>query len=93
MPEAIRQIEEILIGGLVDNSEVSEEASDPREIEDGPLTMEEKVKKTLKKRHLSRAERDAFHKPKSDWFETQDGEACRSAETLVVKDIITKFVK
>lgn len=54
---------------------------------------EEALKNELKKRHLSRDERHTLHKPKNDWVETPTGEVLRSAETLVVSDIIHKHLK
>lgn len=54
---------------------------------------EEALKNELKKRHLSRDERHRLHKPKNDWVETPTGEVLRSAETLVVSDIIHKHLK
>jgi hypothetical protein len=61
--------------------------------EERDLISPDELKETLKKRHLNRMERDALHKPKTDWFETPAGEVCKNAETLVVSDIINKFVK
>lgn len=56
-----------------------------------PIQDEEvMIKETIKSRHLSGAERVAYHKPKSDWYETPAGEVCRSADTLTVVDILKK---
>lgn len=58
----------------------------------GDYTQDE-LKEILKKKHLNRIERDAFHRPKSDWSESPSGEVCKNAETLVVSDIIKKYSK
>lgn len=50
-------------------------------------------KAVMKRRHLNSHERQRLHKPKSDWVETPSGEICKSAETLVVKDIVSKYCK
>lgn len=63
------------------------------EDEDFNLISPDELKETLKKKHLNRIERDAFHRPKSDWQETPSGEVCKNAETLVVSDIIKKYSK
>lgn len=46
---------------------------------------------TLKERHLSKRERQAFHKPKSDILSTDRGEVCKNACTLEVDDLIAKI--
>lgn len=48
------------------------------------------VKEIIKKRHLNMHERARVHKPASDWIETPAGEVCRSADTLMVQDILKK---
>jgi len=42
----------------------------------------------LKKRHLNKSERQAYHKPKRDWELTNKGEVCKSACSLVVDDLV-----
>lgn len=42
----------------------------------------------LKKRHLNKNERQAYHKPKRDWELTNKGEVCKSACSLVVDDLV-----
>lgn len=56
------------------------------------MSEEELLKSELKKRHLNGGERRHYHKPKSDWQESPAGEVCRNAETLVVSDIVSKYV-
>ena len=51
---------------------------------------EEAVRKLMKKRHLIKPERDQLHNPEPDFIESSRGEACRSACTLDVSDIIIK---
>lgn len=63
------------------------------EEQDFNLISPDELKETLKKKHLNRIERDAFHRPKSDWSESPSGEVCKNAETLVVSDIIKKYSK
>ena len=49
-----------------------------------------KIKPVLKKRHLNQDERRALNNPNSDWIQTQSGEVCKSACTLVVDDLVEK---
>jgi len=51
---------------------------------------EEAIRKLMKKRHLLKPERDQLHNPEPDFIESSRGEACRSACTLDVSDIIIK---
>lgn len=51
---------------------------------------EEAIRKLMKKRHLIKPERDQLHNPEPDFIESSRGEACRSACTLDVSDIIIK---
>ncbi len=44
----------------------------------------------LKKRHLTREEREALHNPQSDYILTSKGEVLRNACTLDVRDILEK---
>lgn len=45
----------------------------------------------MKRRHLRKEERDRLHKPGSDWLDTPRGDACYSATTLPIEDIVKKF--
>lgn len=51
-------------------------------------TSLEKAKETMKKRHLSKNERERLHNPKRDWLMTGKGEICRSSSVLVVDDLV-----
>lgn len=42
----------------------------------------------LKKRHLSRSERERLHRPDPDWEMVGKKEVCHSACTLVVDDLL-----
>lgn len=55
----------------------------------GQVTVEkESLKDILKKRHLSKSERQFLHKPLPDW-ELQSGkEICKSTCSLVVDDLV-----
>lgn len=53
-------------------------------------TMDDDVKTVIKKRHLSRDERRMLHKPESDWSESNNGDVCKSACSLEVKDLLVK---
>ena len=52
-----------------------------------------KLKETLKARHLSRDERQMFHRPNSDYCQSPKGEIKKSATTLEVADLVQKFCK
>ena len=55
-----------------------------------PLKRKEPVKKEeLKKRHLTKQEREVLHKPASDWVETQRGETCKNACSLEISDLVS----
>jgi hypothetical protein len=49
------------------------------------------LKKELKKRHLNKQERDAFHNLKSDWCESPRGDVCKNASSLEIDDIVSKI--
>ena len=49
------------------------------------------IKKTMKKRHLEKRERESLHRPLNDWKETSRGEVCINACSLPVDDIISKY--
>lgn len=51
-------------------------------------TSLEKAKEIMKKRHLSKNERERLHNPKRDWLMTGKGEICRSSSVLVVDDLV-----
>lgn len=57
-------------------------------LEERHITMD---KSMLKKRHLNREERQILHKPRPDWIQTEHGEVCRSASSLVVDDLVSKY--
>lgn len=57
-------------------------------ITDNDFTM---TKEILKQRHLNREERQIFHRPAPDWVQTQHGEVNRSACSLVVDDLVSKY--
>lgn len=42
----------------------------------------------LKKRHLTKEERQAYHMPRKDWELTGKGEVCKSTCSLVVDDLV-----
>ena len=50
----------------------------------------DQLKVTLKKRHLKKNERDAYHQPEDDWCESKKGDVCRSSFTLDLDDILEK---
>lgn len=54
---------------------------------------EQPMKTKDKTRHLTKAERDALHRPESDYTLSRGKEVCRSACTLEVTDIIIKYKK
>ena len=57
------------------------------------ITMNQETEASLKQKHLTKEERDAYHSPASDWEETPRGERCKSACTLDVSDVVVKFNK
>lgn len=65
--------------------------------EEEPLEVEEiamdKIEKIMKERHLTKAERQALHKPKSDWIEGRKGEECRAACELKVNDLVPSTLR
>lgn len=64
-----------------------EETEDVEEI---PM---DKIEKIMKERHLTKAERQALHKPKSDWIEGKKGEECRAACELKVDDLVPSTLR
>lgn len=54
------------------------------------INRPEMDKKLLKKRHLSKQERDMLHNPASDWCETNKGEVCKNACSLEISDLLDK---
>ena len=52
------------------------------------ITAKELDKTLLKKRHLTKPERDHYHKPNRDWVLTARGEVCKSTTILVVDDLL-----
>lgn len=54
---------------------------------------EQPMKTKDKTRHLTKAERDALHRPEPDYTLSRGKEVCRSACTLEVTDIIIKYKK
>lgn len=64
-----------------------EESEDVEEI---PM---DKIEKIMKERHLTKAERQALHKPKSDWIEGKKGEECRAACELKVDDLVPSTLR
>jgi hypothetical protein len=63
---------------------------DPQQEESEKSNLESFLRKTLKKRHLSKAEREGFNKPNSDWILKGAKEVCKAAHALPIEDIITK---
>lgn len=47
----------------------------------------------MKERHLTKNERDLFHKPLNDWHDSKKGDVLKSASSLEVEDIIRKHIK
>lgn len=47
----------------------------------------------MKHRHLTKNERDALHKPTSDWTDTVRGDRLKSFSSLQVDDIISKYAE
>lgn len=64
-----------------------EETEDVEEI---PM---DKIEKIMKERHLTKAERQALHRPKSDWIEGKRGEECRAACELKVDDLVPSTLR
>jgi hypothetical protein len=54
----------------------------------GQVHSTEQKELDLKKRHLTRSERDRLHKPDPDWTMVGKKEVCHSACTLVVDDLL-----
>lgn len=48
------------------------------------------LKEALKKRHLTKEERDILHRPVSDYVQSKTGEVCKNACSLPIEDIISK---
>jgi hypothetical protein len=44
----------------------------------------------MRKRHLTKEERDSKHNPASDWCESPRGEECRSFYSLELDDLLDK---
>lgn len=63
------------------------------ETEDAEEIPMDKIEKIMKERHLTKAERQALHKPKSDWIEGKKGEECRAACELKVDDLVPSTLR
>jgi len=61
---------------------------DDQDFSEEELIDDEQIAQLMKSRHLTKAERHALHKPKSDWIEGRRGEECRAAHELRVDDIV-----
>lgn len=63
---------------------------EPEDVEEIPM---DKIEKIMKERHLTKAERQALHRPKSDWIEGKKGEECRAACELKVDDLVPSTLR
>jgi hypothetical protein len=59
---------------------------EPREEE--PVVEETDIKVLMRKRHLSKSERQLLHKPKPDYINIKDKEVCRASHVLEVDDLV-----
>lgn len=78
---------------LLEQQYAEQQASEQLQTPNPSEEMKASVKTLMKKRHLTKPERDQLHKPESDWVNTPRGEVCRNACTIEVADIIKKVSK
>ena len=55
-----------------------------------PRDRSAELKQAMKRRHLDKGERENYHRPGNDWRATKRGDACYSAVTLQVDDLLSK---
>ena len=70
-----------------------EDEEKPEEKEEEIDVSQESIDKLMKTRHLTKSERQALHKPKSDWIEGKKGEECRAACELKVDDLVPETLR
>ena len=51
----------------------------------------EELTEKMKSKHLRKEERNAIHRPLSDYYEGSRGEECKNACSLEVEDLVLKF--